>query len=477
MRKEVYSVLLEEEFRKEFLNKSISKFKTQINLAKYLNSKIKKRKIIRENIKDWLKGKHKNGWDILIPIDVLEELSKVNNIKLDNVLKNAIKFNPPWINPNKKKYLIDKKKTIKIKAKGGKEYLDLYSILPPTTLKSKRSGKKLPLYAKIYRGVIELWSEANWKRSSIKLKRFVELNDLFFIGSSIYASEGTTKVGNDNTSISIGNSEPAIINLFFEWIDSFLINYKMNVKIEFNGEVCSNANLISFWKRKVINIRDSQIPIRIRANLGSRLIRNRGILNIKISNTILKSFVIKLICISKKLALSNEEYSLAYLRGLLASEGSITRPKLKDVSIGCTNKEEREFIGDLLKKLNLRHTEGINQFSITNWSSFYYLYKHDIFNIPQINNISKKRSFISGFKEHQTSEGFIKLKRFANEKFTANDWQKRFNLKYYISAHKFLKKFVENEILLTEFKKNIKYYYINPKKADFLENVWKINGL
>jgi hypothetical protein len=471
MKEEVYSVLLNEEFRKKFLDEAISKFGSQTSLAKYLNSKIKRRKIIRENIKGWLKGKHINGWDILIPLDVLKELCSINAQNLKKVLEYATKFNPPWKDPKNKKYLILKKRPLVVE-KNYKNYLSLFSILPKQTLPSTRSGKRLPLFTKISNTEIELWSEANWKRSYIKIKEFVELNDVFFIGSAIYSSEGTTKIGKYNDSISIGNSEPAIINLFFKWLDSFLQDYKCGVKIEFNGESCNEAKLINFWKEQVPSIKNHEISIRKRPQAGSGLINNRGVLNIKISNTVLKSFISALITNSKKITLSNKSYSLHYLSGLIASEGSVSKDKLKEVTIGCTNIKERRFIRKLLKRLGLNFTEGKNQLSITGWNNFYFLYKNDIFNIPQINSISKRERFNGGFKEHQTTRGIIKLKKFKEKKFTARNWQKEFNLKRYISAHKFLKKFVEKKILLTEFKKNIKVYWINPQKIDFLESVW-----
>ncbi len=477
MKDEDYSILLNEDFRINFLNKAISKFKNQTNLAKYLNSKIKRKKIIRENIKGWLRGKHNLGWNIMIPIKIIKELCVINSQNLDEVLKNAIKFNPPWKNPKKKKYLIQMINKPKLIKEQGKKYLDLSSILPDKTLESTRSGKKLPLFAKILNNKINLWSEANWKKSSIKLKRFIELDDLFFIGSAVYSSEGTTKIGKDNSSISIGNSEPAIINLFFKWLNSFLEDYKANVKIEFNGKKCNKEELIDFWKKNISYIKDTPIKVIIRKKYNSRLIKNRGVLNIKISNTILKSFIINLLKISKRIVLLNRIYSLYYLRGLLASEGSVSRPILKEVAIGCIKNNERKFIIKLLKKLELTFTEGKNQLSITNWKNFFFLYKNDVFNISQVNSISKKDTFNKGFVNHQTTKGLIKIKKFRDKDFKAIDWQKEFKLKKYISAHKFLKKFVENEILLTKYYKNIKIYFINHKKIDFLEKIWDLENL
>jgi len=466
-----YSVLLEDKFRENFINKSISKFGSQTSLAKYLNSKIKYRKIRREDIKGWLKGKHHCGWDILIPIGVIRELCKINSQDLREVYNNAIKFNPPWMDPKNGGYLLPKTKKIRIISIKTKKYLDIASILPQNTFPSVRSGKCLPLFAKINDNEIFLWSEANWKKSTIKLKRFVELNDLFFIGTSIYASEGTNKVGKYNDSISLGNTEPSLINFFFKWIDSFLKNYKYNIKIDFNGKRFDEKELITFWKKNVSATKNHKIRIIKRVHLGSRLINNMGVLNVKISNTVLKSFIINLVEYSKKISLSNKNYSLAYLEGLLASEGSVSRPKLKEVTIGCIKGKEREFIKNLLKGLDIRFAEGKNQLSISGWSNFLLLHKNKLFSIPQINGISKKEAFSEGFKNHQATKSILRFKRFYNRKFTAREWQEEFDLKSYISAHNYLKRFKDKGLLLSELKSGTMFFYLSKRGKILLKQI------
>lgn len=470
-----FSVLLEESFRKEFLNKAINKFGSQTKLAEYLNSKIKNRKIIRENIKEWLKGKHIFGWNILIPINVLKELCLLNSYNLNEILNKAIKFNPSWKDPNKKQLLV-KAKEVKVFKKNNNLYLDLATILPEKSLEAQRSRKKLPLFTEINKDTIKLWSEACWKQSEIKSKRFLELNNLFFIGSAIFVSEGTTKITKDsyNASISLGNSEPSIINIFIKWLDSFLINYKSAYRIEYNGQDFNENKLKLFWVNKLNKNIDS-IKVNFRKNYKSSLINNFGVLNIKINITILKPFVLNLIESSKKLIFNNGGWCIAYLKGLLASEGSVNvRKVLKEVTIGSIKFDERQFIKKLLKKLDLNFCEGKNQITIINWNSFYNLFKYDIFEIPQINSYSKKKRFLEGFKNHEKTKKLIKLLPFKNKKFTANDWQKYYNLKFYISSHKYLNPLIKEGFLKIKFVKNKKFFYINPDRFNELEKIWEL---
>ena len=97
-----------------------------------------------------------------------------------------------------------------------------------------------------------------------------------------------------------------------------------------------------------------------------------------------------------------------------------------------------------------------------------------MFDICQVNSSSKRSAFLGGLSCHLKTKRLNKLKKFINKKFTAQDWQKAFGLKSYISAHKFLGSLVEEDILLFYFRQNKKYYYINSKKIDFLELVWAI---
>lgn len=472
-----YSVLLENSFRKKFIEKAIRKFGSQEKLAKYLSSKIKSRHIIRENIKNWKKGKHYLGYNLFIPIDVIKELCFINKTNLKNVLGEVIKFNPPWFDPRNRKLLI-KQKEIRIFKKNEQEYLDIYSILPKETLPATRSKERLPLFVKKDRHYVRLWSEASWRVSEIKLKRFIKLNELFFIGVAIYTSEGLTKSINYNDSISLGNSEPAIINFFIKWLNSFLGNYKLFFSVKYNGQNCNEKNIKFFWRKEISYLKkEHQLDIKKRPTYGSGLINNFGVLDVRISNTVLKSFILNLLDGAKKLALRKKEYTVSYLKGLLASEGSIyAHPVLKEVTVGCLNEKERKFIKKLLKVLGLTFCEGKNQFVITHWNSFFNLYKQNIFEIKQINGISKKGRFLLGFKNHQKTQRLIKLKRFENKIFTAQEWQKSFGLKRYISAHNFLRSLIKENIISFYFEKNIKYHYINPEAKPFLESIWRIKN-
>lgn len=473
MNKDDFSILLDKNFRNRFFNKAILKFGSQTQLANYLNKKFRDRKITRESIKGWLNAKHKYGWNIFIPICVIKELCYINSQDLDIVLSHTIKFNPPWIDPRKESLLVKTKRTF-IFLKNNKFYLDLDTVLPEKSLEAQRSRKKLPLFTKINKKIITLWSEASWRKSEIKLKRFIELNELFFKGCAIFISEGTNKInkGAYNGSINIGNSEPSIIKIFLRWLNSFLIHYKILYTVEYNGNEANEYKLKDFWSKQ-ININRNLIKIRVRKNYGSNLINNFGTFKIKIDNTVLKSFIINLLKVCRKIVLKNKKWCIQYLKGLLASEGSVDNDSiLKQVNIGSTNFNERRFIKNILRRLNLRFYEGVNQITITNWNSFYNLFIYKVFEIDQINNYSKEKRFINGLKNHSKTKKLMKLYPFRDRKFNAYDWQNYYKLKYYISSHKYLNSLVKENFLKFKFIKNAKYFYINDKRLGEIEKIW-----
>jgi len=471
-----FSVLLEDNFRKRFLGGIVRQFGSQEKLAKYLDSKIKNRRIIRENIKNWVRGKHPYGWDILIPIEVLEELCLLKRCDLEKALNKVVKYNPTWKDPNKERFLVKSSKP-RILNKDDRFYLDLSTILPKTTLESQKSKKRLPLFVRVNKKDITLWSEACWKKSQIKIRRFLELNNSFFIGSAIFTSEGTTKRGKGtyHGSISLGNSEPSIIKIFLKWINSFLICSRAHYRIKYNGTSFDEKKLKSFWSDK-LNENFDNIDISLRKDYGSGLVNNNGVLDIRINNTVLKPFIINLLDNVKKITLMNKEWCKSYLKGLIASEGSVySNRTLKAVGIGVTKPKERDFIKRLLKILDIKFCEGKNQLLIIGWQSFYNLLRYGAFDILQINNHSKKKRFLEGFKNHQKTQKLVRLEPFKNRKFTAKEWQKHYNLKFYISAHTYLNPLIEKGILKFISKKNKKYFYINEGKSEELKKfIWNL---
>lgn len=361
--------------------------------------------------------------------------------------------------------------------KGGKFCVDLLAFLPQKTLETYRARKRLPLYCVANEKIINLWSEASWQKSGIKIKRYVDLDSLFFEGLALYAGEGVTKTVNAyNGGIYFGNSEPSILNLFLDWLDSFLLNYNPLFSVDFNGCSVNELRVKSFWVSHINrNIGAEKIKVRLRSNLGSDLIRNYGVLQIRVNNTVLKSFIIELLERTKPVILSNQKYMVDYLRGLLAAEGSMdSKCVLKAVTVGCVNDEQGKFISQILNRLKLNYYRGKNQFSITGWESFYILYKMNAFEIMQINNYSKKQRFLDGLKAHRFTQNLIKLRDFAGKEFTAQDWSKKYGLKSYISGHRFLKRLVIKEFLNTSIKNRCRSYRINSKKQQVLTAIWNL---
>lgn len=253
-------------------------------------------------------------------------------------------------------------------------------------------------------------------------------------------------------------------------------DYKLSFSIDYNGRNCNEKVIREFWIQKIPYLReDSRLKIRKRVTYNSNLENNFGVLKARVSNTVLKTFILRLLAIVKKLALKKKQYAIFYLGGLLAGEGHVDgRSILRQISIGCSHEKEKSFIRKLLKMLRFNFYESKDRFVISGWNSFYILYKEDAFKIRQVNNYSKRDRFLLGFRNHQRTQKLFRLQRFEKKEFTAKEWQETFGLKRYISAHKYLRSLIEENILLFNFKKDVKYHYINPKAKPFLEIIWRL---
>ncbi|MEK6887960.1 MAG: LAGLIDADG family homing endonuclease [Candidatus Aenigmatarchaeota archaeon] len=470
------SVLLKSDIRERIFSVAIQKIGSQTRLAKYLSSKTN-RKIIRETIKSWRIGKHIHGWDILLPLDILKELCKIARYDYNTALKNVIKYNPRWADPKNSKYIVRKNK-LKLIRKNENTLLDMASILPLTTLESVRSRKCLPLFAEIQKDKIILWSENSWKRSTIIIKRYVKLNSIFFQACSIYFSEGVTKsIGAYNAKISLGNTEPDIINTFIKFLNTVFLQYTPKYRIDINSKKLQfdDEKIKEFWIKNIkIRIIKEKLKIRERKNLYSGLIENNGIFTISIDNTIVKPLLLNTIEASKELALKYKEWSKDFLRGLLICEGCVYCKKdvLKSIQIGQVKGENREFIKRLLKSLDIDFSEGINQISINNWDNFYKIYSYEMFPFNQLTNTNKYAKFLTGFRNCEETKKIQKLRPFKENSFTMKEWQIYYNLKMYNSPQNTLKWFVKNGFLKKKRIEGRVFYEIN--KNDKTQKIWSL---
>ncbi|MFH0837215.1 MAG: LAGLIDADG family homing endonuclease [Candidatus Aenigmatarchaeota archaeon] len=456
------SVLLDDNIRDKLLANSIEKIGSQERLARYLSNKLN-RKIIRETVKGWKKGKHIYGWNLFIPTDVLKELCNITGSSYRKTMKTVIRYNPIWKDPEKKKYLIKERK-MKTIERGTDIFLDIASILPQTTLEAKRSRKFLPLFAEIHDDSILLWSENTWNASKILINRYIKIDKLFFRACSIYFSEGVTKMNAiENGKISLGNTEPDIINTFIRFINKILINYKARYKIDMN---CKNSpynseKIKEFWIKNIeYEIDSKKLNISERKNFGSGLMKNNGSFHFIINSTVSKPLLMNIIKASENLSLKRKNWSREFLQGLFICEGSVNNKNniLKDMRIGTTKNRERAFIKKLLVNLKINFTECKYDISIHGWENFCRIYTYEIFPFKQVNSISKEDKFITGFKNLRETRKLCKLIKFQQRKFTMKDWKKDHEMKYYNSPQSTLNWLVSRGFL-EKIKNNNKVFY------------------
>ena len=400
------SILLEESVRYKLFDEAIKIVGSQKKLANYLAPKITNRRITRDHIKNWKKGKHKYGWNDMTPLNIILELCKLTNNDFNIINKHALKYNPPWQDPKKIKYLINANQTPKIIEYEGQKYLDASSILPKTTMEALKSKKCLPLFAEIKSDKIKTWSENSWNNSNLIINRYIKLDNTFFQACAIYFSEGTTHTKiSYNGCISIGNTESEIINKFIKFINDLLLDCHMRFSVDLNSKNATfdDATIIDFWKTSIKSkLAIKNLKVRRRQNYGSKLQKNYGTFQLTITNAIIRPLIFNLINVAKQMSLENPEYGKEFLKGLLRCEGSIYCKKnsVQTVSIGCCDKENREFIKELLKSLDFTFGDGKFQINICGWDNFYKIHENNLFYLEKDVKSQKSLKFANGFSNH-----------------------------------------------------------------------------
>ncbi|NCO96511.1 MAG: MarR family transcriptional regulator [Candidatus Aenigmarchaeota archaeon] len=490
---------MEDKYRERLFCGIIKIFKFQTTFAEYLSNKarirkMKPTKIMRETVKGWRKGKHVSGWKIYIPYWVIEEISNIliesgfDEFKLDEINRHIIAYNPLTANPMLRNKLVFNIQGNLSGKKNEKDIIDMLALLPSHLLPSRRARKQHPIFVEFSNKNLRVWSQACWKKSETRLKRYVKLDQVFWIGCALYFGEGYTKVSekSDNSKISLGNSEPILVKKFLEWLEGILDEKpKLSFYLEHNERKSKNKQeCLKFWS-DWLTLDKKCIGIRTISNSGSRLQENYGLMGVYLTNTVLRSVIKSLLEESKKIVLTKRKWCIDWLKGLIAGEGSvyIKNKSIVSVSIGSIRPMDREFIKRLLERLVIKYREGVNDICIFGWDEFYKLHLLDAFEIPQLTNESKKIKFLRGFLNHQKTKTLMKMKYFENKEFTVRDWSEKFHVHKQV-VHRQLDRLVKKDFLIQSrggidnrgiINDTMKRFRINLDKKDMLIKIWGLS--
>lgn len=266
--------------------------------------------------------------------------------------------------------------------------------------------------------------------SLCKIPKIIELDKNFVEGFAYYIGDGRIRT---NKGLSTINSDLKIIKFFINWLNKYFkvrySNIKINIKTNtsyFSKNLVKNG-FIEFMKLDL-----DKNKIKVFKKLGAKK-HHKVLYEIMVYKTVLKSIFDLLLPKVRSLCLKDNKLASAYVRGIMAAEGSPQfniKKGIRAVRLKMKDKEEIEYINILLKNLNINsdiyYSKSDNEWLISITGVYELLKLHKI-NIFGLNSERKDRFdyLLSSYKRKQfkkgnvTKEYLIQLSKFIkNNKIT-----------------------------------------------------------
>jgi hypothetical protein len=229
--------------------------------------------------------------------------------------------------------------------KDGKQFIDVVKVLPnlegKITVINYLDSDRIEVYLKP-----KIPGRGHDSKKVI-LKRFIELDDLFFEGLGLWQGEGGKDKG-----LYFGNNCEEILLHFLKFVEQKLGISRNEFKVTVNVPALTDSEeeINKKWSKKL------QIPFE---NFTHVCVDNRineeyaqFYINGIILSELMKSLNEKL----KHIILRNREFATAYLRGIIAGEGSVHLKKsgvISHIAISSVDKGIIDFCKKCLSKLGI----------------------------------------------------------------------------------------------------------------------------
>jgi len=223
--------------------------------------------------------------------------------------------------------------------------LDLFGILP------RKFNRKEVIVEKVGDGRVKVKLKPSGRSKSILIKRFIELDRLFFEGLGLWQGEGGKSKG-----LYFGNNCPALINHFLNFVERKLGIKRDEFKVTVNSPNLNEKEetIKERWSRLLKIPRENFTKVcydaRIRKEYAQVYIN--GVVLLMVVKTLHEKL--------RKIILQNTTYAASYIRGIIASEGSIHLKKsgvLSHVAISTKNLDDMEFYKVCLMVLGIKSTK------------------------------------------------------------------------------------------------------------------------
>lgn len=234
--------------------------------------------------------------------------------------------------------------------KDGKQFVDVVKLLPDRTSEIREivkevNGNKVTIYSRI---------RAKSKGSGSKkvtIKRYIELDELFFEGLGLWVAEGDKSKG-----IYFGNTCENVLEKFMKFVESKfgILRTEFKVRIIVPKLDIDEDTVKEKWSKKLKIPLYNFTRISIKENTDSEYAY--PYFNSKILIELLKLLYKKL----KSIILKNTLFASAFMRGIIAGEGQVELKPWKTlsyVSISTANLDELAFYKKCLNTLGINSSK------------------------------------------------------------------------------------------------------------------------
>lgn len=362
------------------------------------------------------------------------------------------------------------RRRLNYKINDGKIFVLLKSAWPSNNLHIKGDFfiKEGDLYLKLQDDYFVVWYEQRInQRVFVILPRFIELNDIFWETFGILFGEMT------KSTIAISNTDSKVLNHIIKFFDdsnlidkaSWKFSFSLNCKEIYGDIKYTVEESKNFWSNKLSISMEKIGNACLYKQFKSTLNPNFGKIDLRFSNKALRYVINSLIIFVKDNVCNNPNYSIAFLRGLIAAEGCPGKRSgdygLASIRIASKFEEERIFYAKICRyigldaKLYKRHNIEIR--SIENFIKAFEL---KLFSL----NEKRNRVFIERLNNLDTIKA---LKLLKNNSLTVREIVDKLKLRDYRNMNKNFNKLIQSGRLTRVLDVNGKYVYSLSKNLSF----------
>jgi hypothetical protein len=240
------------------------------------------------------------------------------------------------------------------------------------------------------------------------------------------------------------NSNEKAINEVLEFLKQFNLPMRFYLEISVKNRSRTFINkCVYFWKNRFKIKLDR---IRLRKEFNS--IVKYGTLHISVYNSLMAKLLKQIINLSKKKVENNKNFSIEYLKGILAAEGNINVKKKTScvymIRISASKQNERSHYKKCLEKINIKiyckdmptvqkeeaEKRGWKTIKgrggaviISKWDNFLKILLFNLFELHE----EKREKFAKYFIYNQFTKQFLSFGSFIGKEFTMKDVQNKFH--------------------------------------------------